>query len=79
MDLILLRHNFDMSDITYFGDITRDTLDHSDAISYATLAIPGINEVVVRQISTSNGEPKWMLDHRLKSLDAYQKKVLPTW
>jgi Fe-S cluster assembly protein SufB len=39
----------------------------------------GINEAVVRQISLSNGEPQWMLDHRLKSLAIFESMEKPTW
>ncbi|MYH51049.1 MAG: Fe-S cluster assembly protein SufB [Gammaproteobacteria bacterium] len=39
----------------------------------------GLNEKVVREISAQKGEPKWMLDFRLKSLDIYNAKPMPTW
>ncbi len=68
-----------MSDTAPFGNINRETLDHSDEVIYSDLSLPGINEVVVRQISTSNQEPEWMLALRLKSLEIYQTKSLPIW
>ena len=39
----------------------------------------GLNEKVVREISAQKGEPQWMLDFRLKSLDIYNAKPMPTW
>ena len=39
----------------------------------------GLNEKVVREISAQKGEPEWMLDFRLKSLDIYNAKPMPTW
>jgi Fe-S cluster assembly protein SufB len=39
----------------------------------------GISEEVVRQISLSNNEPDWMLEHRLRSLALFEKFEKPTW
>lgn len=39
----------------------------------------GINEAVIRQIALSNKEPDWMLEHRLKSLRAFENFAVPTW
>lgn len=39
----------------------------------------GLNAEVVRQISSMKGEPKWMLEFRLKALEQFQKKPMPTW
>ena len=56
-----------------------NTWDFKDEISYSTKSIQGINEEVVRQISTSNKEPKWMLELRLKALDIYNSKAMPSF
>ena len=66
-------------DIHAFGDISRETLDSSDAIVYSQMAKVGLDESVIRQISLSNGEPNWMLEHRLKSLELYRGFKKPTW
>jgi Fe-S cluster assembly protein SufB len=66
-------------DIRAFGDISRETLDSSDAVNYSQMAKKGIDEEVVRQICVANKEPQWMLEHRLKSLEAFQKFEKPTW
>jgi len=56
-----------------------DAWDFKDEVLYSEVALPGINEVVVRQISKSNGEPEWMLELRLRALEIYQKKEMPHW
>ncbi len=40
---------------------------------------PGLSEEVVRQISANKDEPAWMLDFRLKALEVYESKPMPTW
>ncbi len=39
----------------------------------------GLNEGVVRQISSQKGEPQWMLDFRLKALAHFVKRPMPNW
>jgi len=39
----------------------------------------GINEDVVRQISARKHEPEWMLARRLKALEIFERKPMPTW
>ena len=39
----------------------------------------GINEDIIRLISTKKEEPAWLLDFRLKSFRQWQKMALPTW
>ncbi len=39
----------------------------------------GLSADVVKQISAHKGEPKWMLDFRLRSLEIFLKKATPTW
>src|SRR5699024_10263374 len=39
----------------------------------------GLNEAVVRNISTLKDEPEWMLQRRLKGLKLFGRKPLPTW
>jgi Fe-S cluster assembly protein SufB len=62
-----------------FGDISRETLDRSDVVTYQDDLVMGISELVVRKIWESNKEPDWMLDIRLKSLKTFQESKLPTW
>jgi Fe-S cluster assembly protein SufB len=39
----------------------------------------GLSEAVVREISTHKEEPEWMLEFRLKALEVYNAKPMPTW
>ncbi|MGI6741749.1 MAG: Fe-S cluster assembly protein SufB [Brevefilum sp.] len=39
----------------------------------------GLDEEVVRQISSIKGEPEWMLDFRLKAFNHYQQRPMPNW
>ncbi len=39
----------------------------------------GLDEDVVRQISAMKEEPEWMLKFRLKALNHYQQRPIPTW
>jgi len=49
----------------------------SDAAGAA--ARRGLNEDVVRDISGIKGEPEWMLNQRMKALEIFEKKPMPTW
>jgi Fe-S cluster assembly protein SufB len=51
----------------------------SDADAAGTNARRGLNEEVVRDISSRKGEPQWMLDMRLKGLRLFEKKPMPSW
>src|SRR5713101_8305133 len=39
----------------------------------------GLDDGIVRELSLMKGEPQWMLDYRLKALEIFWKKPLPTW
>ena len=39
----------------------------------------GLNEDIVRLISSKKGEPEWMLEFRLKAFRHWQKMEQPTW
>ncbi|MBM7825334.1 Fe-S cluster assembly protein SufB [Arcanobacterium pluranimalium] len=39
----------------------------------------GLNEEVVRDISTRKNEPEWMLEKRLKALKLFGRRPMPTW
>lgn len=58
---------------------TQNTWDFHDEVLYKGEAIQGINEAVVRQISSENQEPEWMLELRLKSLKIFEEKSMPNW
>lgn len=50
-----------------------------DSDSAGASATRGLNEDVVRDISAKKGEPEWMLNQRLKALNIFDKKPIPTW
>ena len=39
----------------------------------------GLNREVVEQISAMKGEPRWMLEFRLRALEHYQQRPMPGW
>lgn len=39
----------------------------------------GLNAEIVAEISEMKGEPQWMRDFRLKSLEIFESKPMPTW
>src|SRR5690606_8275472 len=39
----------------------------------------GLSRRVVEEISSIKGEPQWMRDFRLKALEIFEKKPMPTW
>lgn len=39
----------------------------------------GLNREVVEKISAMKGEPQWMLDFRLRALDHFMQRPMPTW
>ncbi len=39
----------------------------------------GLSEDVVRDISAKKSEPEWMLQRRVKALEIFRKKPMPTW
>jgi len=50
-----------------------------DAESYVFKAKRGLSEAVVKEISWMKNEPEWMTKFRLRSLQIFQKKEMPTW
>jgi Fe-S cluster assembly protein SufB len=39
----------------------------------------GLNREVVEKISAMKGEPQWMLEFRLRALDHFMQRPMPTW
>jgi Fe-S cluster assembly protein SufB len=51
----------------------------SDPETYVFKSHKGLDQEIVRQISAMKGEPQWMLDFRLKALEHFLKRPMPTW
>src|SRR6185503_9486675 len=51
----------------------------SDSDAAGSVARRGLNEEVVRDISSKKSEPQWMLDLRLKGLRLFDRKPMPAW
>src|SRR5215469_1051292 len=47
--------------------------------NYTFKSEKGLTKKIVEQISEMKGEPRWMRDFRLKSLDLFEKRPMPTW
>ena len=62
-----------------FGHLSRDIFDTANPAPYAEGVQRGVSEELVRKISADKKEPEWMLEHRLKSLQIFRDKPMPTW
>lgn len=64
---------------TYVEDIERGVYDmkNPDVAQYKTDS--GLTPDIIRDISREKNEPSWMTDFRLKALDIYNSKPVPTW
>jgi Fe-S cluster assembly protein SufB len=51
----------------------------SEPENYSFKSRKGLDEEIVRQISAMKGEPEWMTDFRLRSLEAFNAKPMPNW
>ncbi|HEY6539539.1 MAG TPA: Fe-S cluster assembly protein SufB [Ktedonobacteraceae bacterium] len=49
------------------------------AENYAFKSPKGLTRTIVEQISEMKGEPDWMRKFRLRSLDLFEKRPMPTW
>ena len=70
-DVLIDRPELDSLGVYEFG--------WSDSDAAGQSAKRGINEQVVRNISGLKSEPEWMLKRRLKALDLFGRKPMPTW
>lgn len=52
---------------------------HDPEDNYFYKSQKGLNREVVEKISYMKGEPQWMLDFRLKALEHFQRRPIPTW
>jgi len=59
------------------GEINKQ--DFRTEEKYVFKARKGLDADIVREISAMKGEPDWMRDFRLKSLEIFDSKPTPTW
>ncbi|MDH3306190.1 MAG: Fe-S cluster assembly protein SufB [Acidimicrobiia bacterium] len=52
---------------------------HDSESEYVFKPEKGLNEEIIRQMSSIKGEPEWMLDFRLKAYKRFLRKPMPTW
>lgn len=64
---------------TYVADIERGIYDIKDKMRHNFTTGKGLTAEVVKKISEKKNEPQWMLDLRLKCLDIFNSKPMPTW
>src|SRR6266568_4203615 len=61
-------------------DLTKDyKYGFSDPEQYAFKSRRGLDREIVEQISAYKKEPDWMRQFRLRALDIFFKKPMPTW
>ncbi|MBM3145531.1 MAG: Fe-S cluster assembly protein SufB [Chloroflexi bacterium] len=51
----------------------------SDPETYVFKSRKGLDREIVVQISQMKGEPQWMLEFRLKALEHFRRRPMPTW
>jgi len=54
----------------------KNILESADNIKYEIL-LKGLTEKIVRQISTAQNEPDWMLKHRLQCFEIFKNSKFP--
>jgi Fe-S cluster assembly protein SufB len=68
-----------MSDAAVLDGIGEYKYGFSDPDTFVFKSRKGLDRAVVEQISAMKGEPSWMLEFRLKALDHFLKRPMPTW
>ena len=65
---------------TLIRTLAEQKYEHGFTTDVETEVIPrGLNEDVVRLISSKKGEPEWLLEFRLKAFRYWQQLTPPTW
>src|SRR5215831_15139133 len=60
-------------------DLEKYSAGFSMPENYAFKSKKGLSREIVEQISEMKGEPAWMRQFRLKSLELFEKRPMPTW
>lgn len=64
---------------TYVEDLDRGIYDIKNEFRFTYKANAGLTPEIIREISLKKGEPEWMLQFRLTSLEHYNRIETPTW
>ena len=67
------------TDIEHLEGIEEYRYGFSDPDTAVYKSRKGLDEAVVRKISAMKQEPQWMLDFRLKALEHFMARPMPTW
>jgi Fe-S cluster assembly protein SufB len=68
-----------MSDAKLLEGIGEYQFGFRDPENYVFKSSKGLNREIVEKISAMKGEPQWMLEFRLKALEHFQQRPMPTW
>jgi Fe-S cluster assembly protein SufB len=66
-------------DLTGINADYKERFGFHDAENYLYKAPKGLNREIVEKISEFKSEPQWMRDFRLKALDHFLARPMPTW
>ncbi len=77
--MVIDRLSQEERDLSHLNAEYTEKYGFSDPEQYAFKSGKGLSEAVVREISRIKGEPEWMLEYRLKALEVYNSKPVPTW
>ncbi|MBC8589618.1 Fe-S cluster assembly protein SufB [Wansuia hejianensis] len=64
---------------TQIDDVDRGIYDIKNEFTYKYKTDKGLTPEIIMEISREKNEPQWMTDFRLKSLEIYNSKPIPTW
>lgn len=61
------------------ADLSNYELGWSDKEDYVFKPKKGLDENIIREMSSMKKEPEWMLDFRLKSFERFNNRPMPAW
>ena len=64
---------------TEVADVDRERYDFIKSEEGTERVHAGLTPDIIREISARKDEPEWMLEHRLKCLEIYNKTPIPNW
>lgn len=64
---------------TFIEDVNRGIYDIKNEFTYKYKTSKGLTPEIIIEISREKNEPQWMTDFRLRSLEIYNSKPMPTW